>query len=84
MVVEVLSEQEQAIAASASYAYWAWEKIQLLDSGRDPKDREAVRIRMAMREARRHFVGQNGNYDVAVERLKHTVQWREVRALYVF
>lgn len=84
MVVEALSEQEQATAASASYAYWAWEKTQPLDSGIDPKDKEEVRIRMAMREARRHFVGQNGNYDVAVERLKHMVQWRQVRVLREF
>jgi hypothetical protein len=76
--VEALSEQEQATAASSSYAYWAWEKIQPLDSGISPKDKEEVRIRMAMREARRHLVGQNGNYDVAVERLRHTAQWREV------
>lgn len=85
MVVEALSEQEQTAAASASYAYWAWDKVKPpLDSGPDPKDKEEVRIRMAMREARRHFVGNNGNYAAAVERLKLTLQWREVRALLAF
>jgi hypothetical protein len=82
MVVEALSEQEQVIAASTSYAYWAWEKLQPPDLKNDLNDdRKELRIRMAMREARRHFVGESGNYDAAIERLKHTVQWREVRSL---
>lgn len=85
MVLESLSEQEQDAAASTSYAYWAWKKIQPSGPSSISKDSslrdEEIRVRMAMREARRHFVGQNGNYEAAVERLKHTVHWRKVCAL---
>jgi hypothetical protein len=86
MVVEELSDEDQTIAAFTSYAYWAFEQIptgtttttSTTDEESDAT-RKAMRIRMAMREARRHLVGQNGNYDVAVERFQHTVQWRKVR-----
>jgi CRAL/TRIO domain len=86
MVVEELSDEDQTIAAFTSYAYWAFEQIPTgttttTSTTVEESDatRKAMRIRMAMREARRHLVGQNGNYDVAVERFQHTVQWRKVR-----
>lgn len=82
MVVEELTEEEQNFAARTSYAYWAWEQNQTPDgSSMDAGEKNEVRIRMAMREARRHFVGQGADYDSAVERLKNSVQWREVRFL---
>ena len=45
-------------------------------------EKNETRIRMAMREARRHFVGQGGDYDSALERFKRTVQWRKVRSAF--
>lgn len=72
MVVDELTEEEQQIAARTSYAYWAAELLA-------QKQDETKRIRMAMREARRHYVGENGNYATALDRLKRTLLWRMER-----
>jgi len=72
MVVDELTEEEQQIAARTSYAYWAAEQLA-------PNEDDTRRIRMAMREARRHYVGENGNYATALERFKRTLQWRKER-----
>ena len=37
------------------------------------------RIRMAMREVRRHYVGENGDFERALERLQRSLQWRKER-----
>jgi hypothetical protein len=86
MVVEELSNEEQQIAAYTSYAYWAYEIIiknnnKNHNNNNDDNDASQfndLRIRMAMREAKRHYIGQNNNYHIALERLKSTIQWRNV------
>ena len=40
------------------------------------QQQELLRIRMAMREAYRHYIAQNYHYTHAVQRLKQTIQWR--------
>ena len=78
-----LSLEEQQIAACTSYAYWAY--VQYLQNADPPLPSEAdhnvvhqsLRIQMAMREAHRHFVGQNYHYQNTVTRLKQTIQWRK-------
>jgi hypothetical protein len=95
MVVEELTEEEQEVAARTSYAYWAWQQLRTplaqdcpaaaddaAVSVSSDDDKDETRIRMAMREARRHFVGQAGDYDSALERFKKTLQWRKVRELF--
>jgi len=77
MVIDDLTEQEQRIAACTSYAYWAREQRHQKQNNCDDVDDETKRVRMAMREARRHYVGQNGDYDSALERFKSTLQWRK-------
>ena len=92
MVVEELTMEEQIVAARTSYAYWAWEQYQTQVPADCPEVTKAnanlfspeseaneMRIRMAMREAKRHFVGQSGDYASSLERFKHTVHWRKVR-----
>lgn len=82
MVEEELSVEEQHIAACTSYAYWAYE--QYLKNAEPPPSeadhdvvRQSLRIQMAMREAHRHYVGQNHQYQNTVTRLKQTIQWRK-------
>lgn len=95
MVEQELSEDEQHIAASTSYAYWAYDQHLRTESATtttmrssaipphragntsDEYDRTELRIRMAMREAHRQYVGQNHQYHPAVTRLKQTLQWRK-------
>ena len=78
MVIDDLTEEEQRIAACTSYAYWAREqRHQQKQNNCDDVDDETKRVRMAMRAARRHYVGQNRDYDSALERFKSTLQWRK-------
>jgi hypothetical protein len=84
MVVEGISELEQSIAARTSYAFWAWEHIRASSPDADvtlPLETEfaEIRVQMAMREARRHYVGQSGDYESALARFKSALEWREVR-----
>jgi hypothetical protein len=88
MVVNELTEQQQETAARTSYAYFLWTKASdssctanAPSSDKPPDDDAEIRIRMAMREARRHLVGSQGDYDTAVLKLKNTIKWREVRAM---
>ena len=87
MVEQELSADEQHIAASTSYAYWAYDQYLRTESATtttmnagntsDAHDRVELRIRMAMREAYRQYVGQNHQYRPAVTRWKQTLQWRK-------
>jgi len=89
MVVDELTEEEQELAANTSYAYWASVQLNSQPVEECPSEEsapanklvvnDATRIRMATREARRHFVGQGGDYKSAVKRFKDAMQWRKVR-----
>lgn len=71
-MVNELTEQEQEIAARTSYAYWAASELKL--AGCPSKD---IRTRMAMREARRHLVGE-GSYDKGLIALRECCAFRIV------
>ena len=83
MVVEDLTAEEQQIAAGTSYAYWATQQLLRTTTSTHrllPCDETiSSAIRMATREARRHYVGENGNYERALLRLKRSLQWRKER-----
>ena len=67
-LVESLTPSEQELAACVSYAYWS--------SDRKTED---VRKRTAMKEAKRHYLGEGRDFDKALERLRQTCSFREVR-----
>ncbi len=71
-MVESLTVEEQEIAARTSYTYW-------LVSSREGCPSEEARKRTAMKEARRHLVGEGGSYGKAIQRLKETCAFRKVR-----
>ena len=75
-MVEELTPEQQEVAARTSYAYWA-------ASVSENRPSEQIRIRMAMREARRHLVGEDADYNKALESLRNTCQFREV-SIYSF
>ena len=72
-MVESLEDDEIEIAARTSYSYWV--KVVILQSDTIDQD---LRIRVAMREARRHYVGCNDNYETAFVNFKSTIKWRKV------
>lgn len=71
-MVNELTNEEQETAARTSYAYWT--ASELKQNG-PPSDN--VRIRMAMREARRHLVGE-GSYDKGLAALRACCEFRKV------
>lgn len=70
-MVDSLNEQEQLLAARTSYAFWAWEVLQS-----DGCTASELCIRMATKEAKRHYIAEDGNYDKALERMKGNLAWR--------
>lgn len=91
--MDELSDMEQSVAARTSYAFWAWEQLHsgasTCPSSTQPSNKQSVsmenstdevRIRMAMREARRHLVGQDGDFASGLERFKNAILWRKVSA----
>jgi len=71
-MVSELTEEEQEITARTSYAYWT--ASELKQAGCPSED---IRMRMAMREARRHLVGE-GNYDKGLVALRACCAYRKV------
>jgi hypothetical protein len=72
-MVNELTEHEQEIAARTSYAYWVASELKL--AGLPSND---VRTRMAMREARRHLVGER-SYDKGLAALRECCAFRKER-----
>ena len=70
-LVEDLTQDEQETAARTSYAYWV-----VSSSNECPS--EETRIEMAMREARRHLVGEGGQEDKALLSLRSACRFRKV------
>ena len=73
-LAEELSLDEQETAARSSYAYW------LSTIGADPtpdNDTAEVRMRFAMREARRHYVGQDRDFDKALTTMREAISLRK-------
>jgi CRAL/TRIO domain len=83
-MVGELTIDEQEAAARTSYAYWCWSSQFLAKQQQQAsttqhsqqRDPDALRVRMAMREARRHYVGELHNYPSALDRLRQTCQFR--------
>ena len=73
-MVNQLTPEEQEIAARTSHAYW-------LASLTDKDLSTETRKRAAKKEARRHLVAENGNFDSALKRLRDTCHFRKVRTL---
>jgi hypothetical protein len=73
-MVEELGQEEQETAARTSYAYW------IASSSDDKNDcpSDEIRIRMAMREARRHLVGEGGDEDKGLIALQYACSFRKV------
>lgn len=71
-MVSELTPEEQEIAARTSHAYW-------LASLNDKHITTDARKRAAKKEARRHLVAENGNFDSAMTRLRATCHFRKVR-----
>lgn len=71
-MVNELTKEEQELAARTSYAYWV--ASELKQAGCPSED---IRIRMAMREARRHLVGEQ-YYDKGLVALRECCAYRKV------
>ena len=84
-MVESLSEEEIVEAAYTSYAYWVKENVydnettEEEENNNNNNDTTNLRIKIAMKEARRHYVGQSGNVEIALQNMKNTLAWRKVR-----
>lgn len=71
-MVNELTQDEQETAARTSYTYW------LATLSQEHPSLE-IRKRAAKKEARRHLVGERGNFDSVMARLRETCKFRKVR-----
>jgi len=71
MVVDELSAEDQEIAARTSYAYWVAANFH------EEPPCEEIRIRMAMREARRHLALKLGKYNSALTSFRGAIKFRK-------
>lgn len=94
IITKELTVEEQEIAACTSYAYWwtVVQKCNsrgcttphtittTLSASTSAEEEESSerRIRMAMKEARRHWVGCDGNYELTVQSLREMCRFRKV------
>lgn len=69
-LVEKLSDDEKEEAAQTSYAY------SIAPEYTEPPTAES-RLKMAMRFARRHLVAEQGDTNLALTKMKSTLQWRK-------
>jgi hypothetical protein len=71
VLLESLSIEDQEIAACTSYAYWY--------SSRKHKEISTdIRSMVALKEVRRHFVGEGENFESATQSLIETLAFRKV------
>lgn len=71
-MIEDLTDEEQELAARTSYTYWFASQVMSR-----PSD-ERVRTQMAMREARRHLVGERNDYKKGLAALRKSCMYRKV------
>lgn len=91
-LVEELSIEDQEVIACSSYAYWIASNTttnnndnERNDDESDNKNNESVstndddeiRTKMAMKEARRHYIGKNYSYKKTLLSLHESVQYRK-------
>ena len=72
-LVDDLTPEQQEIAARTSYAYWV---ASATSHAERPSDQ--VKRQTAMKEARRHYVGEDRVYNKALESLRKSCHYREV------
>lgn len=71
-MVNELTKEEQEIAARTSYAYWVASESKHAGCPSDD-----IRVKMAMREARRHLVGERC-FDKGLAALRASCEFRKV------
>lgn len=76
-LVEELTVPEQEMLAQTSFAYWYRSMTQPQQECSALEDE--ARKRTAMKEARRHFVGEGRDFTKALESLRNSCRYREVR-----
>jgi hypothetical protein len=74
-LVQALPEELVEHAANTSYAYW------FLASQPDTCPLEETKMNMAMREARRHLMYMDDNYDKTLVNFTESCQYRKVRRI---
>jgi len=77
-MVEELSTEDQEIAARTSYAYWVAANFH------EEPPCEEIRVKMAMREARRHLVMKLGKYEKGLSSLRGAIKFRKISYELVF
>lgn len=79
-LVEALAEDLMDHAASTSYAFWYLST----QSNMDIEVTEEDKLYAAMREARRHYVHMNHDFDKSLKSLTQSCQYRKVRNGMIF
>jgi CRAL/TRIO domain len=75
--VEELTPEHAECAANSSYAYWLYyHQSQEKDVCQLKESDDELRMRFAMKEARRHYIGEDKNFDNALGKLKKAMDYR--------
>jgi len=72
-ILESLSEEEAEIAACTSYVYWLWRTV--------GKDTTVYRDNSALKEVRRHFIGEQRNSSNALSSVRESCSIRKERKI---
>lgn len=72
-MVEALPDDLVIHAANTSYAFWYLSNLPETTLSEDHK------IAMAMREARRHLIYMDGNYEKGLQNMLEALEYRKVR-----
>jgi CRAL/TRIO domain len=90
-LVDSLTPEQAEAAANTSYVYWLHHRRQTQcdeqpessssnddgnNDGSNNSNNGELRIKFAMKEARRHYVGEKRNFDMALEALTETMNFR--------
>jgi CRAL/TRIO domain len=73
-LVEELTPEYAECAANSSYAYWLYQSEKDVCQLNESDDE--LRMRFAMKEARRHYIGEDMNFDNALGKLKKAMGFR--------
>lgn len=74
-MVEALSPEHVDAAATTSYAFWVHQKDNPAASDGDEKEND-LRIKSAMKEARRHYIGEKKDFDKAKKAIEEAMNFR--------
>jgi len=85
-LIEELTPEQLETAAKSSHAYWLTTVHNdiLIDNGESESDDPPsslngtkIKDQFAMREARRHYIGENRNFDNALKSLQEAISYRD-------